>query len=175
MKKFLLPSLTILGATLLATTAVGGTYALLNASAAAGPGVTIQAGSAALSITSPLSMPGSALYPGARSAGTVAVRNDGTVPLALRLAGLTPPTVSNELAQSLVVGVRVVSSTGDCTAAGPAPTGTFASTQVADLGVTLAPQATAILCVSVLLPTKAPSGSQGQAVNFGLLIDGRQV
>ncbi|TFD25608.1 hypothetical protein [Cryobacterium sp. TMS1-13-1] len=87
MRTFLFASAAILGATLLATAAVGGTYALLNSSASAGPAATIQAGSAELSITSDLEMSNTPLYPGASNVGTVDVRNDGTVSLSLRLAG----------------------------------------------------------------------------------------
>jgi hypothetical protein len=177
LKTFLLASAAILGATLLATAAVGGTYALLNSSASAGPAVTIQAGSAALSISSALSMPTTPLYPGASKVGTVEVRNEGTVSLALRFAGLTPPTVSTRFSEALIVGVRAVSTVGDCTSnLTPTTTGTFAHAPAIELPATLAPKASAILCVSVKLSADAPSGSQSQtATSFGLLIDGRQV
>ena len=177
MKTFLQVSAAILSATLLATAAVGGTYALLNSSATAGSAVTIQAGSAALSITSPLSMPDTALYPGASNVGTVEVQNDGTVALALRFAGLTPPTASTALSEALIVQVRAVAATGDC----PSPlsstdTGGFATAPGADIGVTLAPDSKTLLCVSVMLSAAAPSTSQSQtATNLGILIDGRQV
>ena len=176
MKTFLLASVAILGATLLATAAVGGTYALLNSSAPAGPAVTIQAGSAALSISSALSMPTTPLYPGASKVGTVEVRNDGTVSLALRFAGLTPPTVSTRFSEALIVGVQAVSTASECTSSLTFITGTFAHAPAIELPATLAPKTRAILCVSVKLPAEAPSGSQSQAAtNFGLLIDGRQV
>ena len=177
MKTFLLASAAILGATLLATAAVGGTYALLNSSVSANQAVTIQAGTAALSITSPLVMSDIALYPGARNVGTVEVQNDGTVSLALRLLGLTPPTAQTALSEGLTVGVRTVSAASECTSSlAPTITGTFLSAPVAELDTTLAPGATAMLCVSVLLSADAPSVSQSQtATSFGLLIDGRQV
>ena len=177
MKTFLLASAAILGATLLATAAVGGTYALLNSSAEAGQAVTIQAGTAALSISSPLSMPSTPLYPGASNVGTVEVRNDGTVSLALRRFGLTPPATSTSLSNALIVGLRTVSAASECTSSLP-PTvaGTFADAPVADLDTTLTPGSTAILCVSTLLPVDAPSESQTQtAQSFALVIDGRQV
>ena len=176
MKTFLLASAAILGATLLATAAVGGTYALLNSSASAGPAVTIQAGSAALNISSTLSMPTTPLYPGASKVGTVEVRNDGTVSLALRLAGLTRPTVSTRFSEALIVGVRAVSTVRECTSnLTPTIAGTFADAPADALGATLMPGSSAILCVSVMLSADAPSGSQSQtATSFGLLIDGRQ-
>lgn len=177
MKTFLLASAAILGATLLATAAVGGTYALLNSSAAAGPAVTIQAGSAALSISSALLLPKTPLYPGASKAGTVEVRNDGTVSLALRFAGLTPPTTETALSKALIVGVSVVKTASECTSnLTPTITGTFADAPAAVLETSLAPGISAILCVSVKLSADAPSGSQSQtSTSFGLLIDGRQV
>lgn len=177
LKTYLLASAAILGATLLATAAVGGTYALLNSSASAGQTVTIQAGSAAVSITSPLVLSDAPLYPGARNVGTVEVRNDGTVSLALRLFGLTPPTAQTALSEDLVIGARTVSAASECTSSlTPTITGTFRSAPVAELGTTLAPGATAMLCVSVVLSADAPSASQSQtATSFGLLIDGRQV
>ena len=176
MKTFLQVSAAILSATLLATAAVGGTYALLNSSATAGSAVTIQAGSAALSITSPLSMPDTALYPGASNAGTVEVQNDGTVALALRFAGLTPPTASTAFSEALVVGVRAVSAASECTSnLTPTTTGTFADAGVTELDTTLAPNSKTLLCVSVMLSAAAPSTSQSQtATNLGILIDGRQ-
>lgn len=166
----------ILGATLLATAAVGGTYALLNSRAAAGPAVTIQAGSAALSLTSRLAIPSTALYPGAINVGTVDVRNDGTVSLALRLAGLTPPTAATRFSEALIVGVSAVSTVQECTSnLTPTIAGTFADPPAEELGLTLAPGFSALLCVSVMLSAVAPSGSQSQtATSFGLLIDGRQ-
>ena len=177
MKTFLFASAAILGATLLATAAVGGTYALLNSSASAGPAVTIQAGSAELSITSDLEMSNTPLYPGASNVSTVDVRNDGTVSLSLRLVGLTPPTVSTLLSEALIVGVRAVSTVQECTSnLTPTIAGSFADRPADELGLTLAPGSSAILCVSVRLSADAPSGSQSQtATSFGLLIDGRQV
>jgi hypothetical protein len=177
LKTFLFASAAILGATLLATAAVGGTYALLNSSASAGQAVTIQAGSAALSISSALSMPTTPLYPGASKVGTVEVRNDGTVSLALRFAGLTPPTGSTLFSEALIVGVSAVSTVQECTSnLIPTTSGTFADAPAVELPRTLAPRSSALLCVSVMLSADAPSGSQSQAAtSFGLLIDGRQV
>ncbi|WP_104083130.1 hypothetical protein [Cryobacterium sp. Y11] len=177
MKSFLLASAAILGATLLATATVGGTYALLNSSTDLGPAVTIQAGTATLTITSSLTMPSTALYPGARNVGTVTVQNDGTVPLQLRLAGLTPPTAQTTLSDALIVGAQVVSAVEECESSlAPIVTGTFANAPSTDLGTTLAPGAAAILCVSVMLTADAPTDSQSlAATNFEIRIDGRQV
>ena len=172
MKTYLLASAAILGATLLATAAVGGTYALLNSSASAGPEVAIQAGSAALSITSDLELSNTPLYPGASKVGTVTVLNDGTVSLALRLAGLTRPTVSTQFSDALIVGVRAVSEASECTL--NLMPGSFVEKPGTELGTTLEPGTSAILCVSITLSADAPPDSHSQTANVGLLIDGRQ-
>lgn len=160
----------------IAVIAAGGTYAFYSDSATTASGMTLTAGNAALSVTSPLAVPATALYPGLTVAGTAAVRNTGTVPLQLRVAGLTPPASATAFSGALVVGVSAVATTGACTAATtPARSGTFTAVPTGAFGGVVAPGATSLVCVTVTLPASAPAGAAGAgAASFSLAVNGVQ-
>ncbi|WP_368499420.1 hypothetical protein [Herbiconiux sp. A18JL235] len=155
--------------------ASGGTYAFLTASRSTGGG-TIAAGTATLSVTTPLALPTTALYPGAKVAAAAVVKNTGDVPLVVRAAGLTRTSSSTAFSQALVIRVGVVSSTAACTtAATPSWSGTFAAATTSDLPLTLAKQGSGVLCVIAELATTAPDAAKGlAATTFTVNIDGRQ-
>ncbi|CAD5994917.1 hypothetical protein [Agreia sp. COWG] len=157
-----------------------GTQALLRASApTSNQSVVISAGTADLSLST-LSLDTSSLYPGLTVVGTVTVSNTGSVPLSLGVSGLSMPSGSsaNALSQSLIVGVRPVSSTSPCTAATASPTwtGSASSAPAGSIGSRLDTSSPTVLCVSVTLPLNAPAASQGQsATGIQLRISGTQV
>lgn len=167
----------LIAAIVLAVTAAGGSYAYLSQSAEAMPSTTLTSGTAALTVTSPLALPSTRMYPGTTLYGAATVKNSGDVPLALRATGLTGPSASTEFSQALVIKVGIATDGVQC-ASGTVISGwteALATTATAGLGSTVAVGSSAILCVSVNLPTNAPAGSQAQsALNFGLSIDGTQ-
>ena len=156
----------------LAILASGGSYALLNSRAPISPAATLTSGTATLTATS-LILPNVLLYPGATISAPVTVTNTGSVPLALRVVGLTPPNPVTALSASLTVGLVV----GACPVL-PAPTWTSSlntTPAIVDLGTTLPVGGTAVLCVSITLSSAAPATAQGlTATNFGIVIDGIQ-
>jgi len=174
------PSLrTMVSAALLVTVAIalavlgaGGSYAYLNASAPVAAATTIKSGTATLTVSS-LTLPVSALYPGATVNAPVTVTNNGDVPLALRIAGFTPPTPATTLSASLSIGLSV----GACPVVpNPSWSALLSTTPVVtSLGKTLPIGGSTLLCVSVTLPLSAPATAQGlSATNFGIVIDGIQ-
>ncbi|MDJ0350923.1 hypothetical protein [Cryobacterium sp. PH29-G1] len=167
--------LSFAAAILLASTAAGGTYALLSSAASTGPVSSIQSGTATLTVT-PLSMPVTALYPGLTLFSPVTVSNVGNVPLNVQITSLTAPATT-ELSAALTIGLSVTTTSAACIAgATPTWTGTFASAAPTNVGPALAVGNSAVLCVSVALGIAAPHLSQNQtAANFGLVITGLQV
>lgn len=163
---------------LLAVLAAGGSYASLNSSASARPAAVLKAGNAALAVTTPLGLPSTPLYPGLTVRGSAVVQNTGTIPLQLRVAGLTRTSGATDFAAALTVGVAVGASAAAC-AAGFTPTwsGTFAAAPAGSLPLpALAVGASAVICVSVTLPTSAPATAAGAAAtSFTVLLDGRQL
>ena len=169
-------TLVVVGAMGLAVFAAGGTYALLNSSTSIGSAASITSGTAALTV-SPLTMSTAVLYPGLTTYGAATVTNTGDVPLSVRITGLTSPTATTPLSESLTIGVGVAASSADCTSGAVTPswTGTFAAATTATIGPPLAAGSSATLCVSAEMPLDAAAGSQSQsAANFGILIDGIQ-
>lgn len=163
-------------AVLLAVFAASGSYALWAKSTPASPRATLTSGSASLQLTGALALPATPLYPGLTVYGAASVKNTGNVPVVLRVAGVTGPTVSTVFSQSVVLGVRVVASALVCDGSvAPTWTGTFGAAPGASLGSGLAVGATAVLCISVALPVLSANGSQGQtASSFSVLVDGQQ-
>ncbi|WBM81276.1 hypothetical protein KIV56_08920 [Cryobacterium breve] len=156
----------------LAILGAGGSYAYLNASAPVSAATTIKSGTATLTVST-LTLPAGVLYPGVTVSAPVTVTNVGNVPLALRIAGFTPPAPATTLSASLSIGLFV----GACPAL-PAPTWSAVlntTPVVTSLGKTLPVGGSTILCVSVTLPLSAPATTQGlSAANFGIVIDGIQ-
>jgi hypothetical protein len=163
-------------AVIIAVAGAGGTFAFLN-SGTQSAGATVVSGSATMAVTSPLSLPTTALYPGVTISGSGTVKNTGTVPLRLRFAGLTQSTSVNAFTSALTIGAAIGSSPSSCaTGFSPSWTATFAAVAPQEIAVTLAPGASAVVCVSVSLPNAAPATANGQsAAGFALLVDGRQV
>lgn len=165
-------AVSVAAAICLAVLGAGGSYAYLNASAPVSAATTIKSGTATLTVST-LSLPTSVLYPGVTVSAPVTVTNIGDVPLALRMAGFTPPAPATTLSASLSIGLYV----GACPVV-PAPTWTAVlntTPVVTSLGKTLPVGGSTILCVSVTLPLSAPATTQGlSAANFGIVIDGIQ-
>ncbi|MGA1838006.1 hypothetical protein VD659_13860 [Herbiconiux sp. 11R-BC] len=161
----------------LAVAAAGGTYALLNSQAVAAAAVTLTSGDASLAVTTALSLPTTALYPGATVSGSAVVKNTGTIPLKLRVTGLTLSGGATSFSGALTVGVAAGASAAACSGGfTPEWTGVFASAPAAELSTTLAAGASVFFCVSAALPTGAPDAARGSsAASFAVLIDGRQL
>ena len=159
--------------------ATGGTYALWNKSTTIAGG-TVNAGSASLVISSPLTMPSTLLYPGLTTYGAFVVTNTGTVPLQLSVQSLTGVTTTTPFSQSLTVAVAVAPAVGatvaDCPSLAAYPWSRISTSPTAgDLGSTLNAGTSATLCVSTALAANAPATAQGQSVPaFTLTIGGIQ-
>jgi predicted ribosomally synthesized peptide with SipW-like signal peptide len=157
--------------------ASGGTFAYLNSSVAL-PTATIHAGTATLATSgSPLSLTG--FYPGDLESAAFTVTNTGTVPLALTVASLTPPT-ANVVSQNLALRVDITATASACTSGSGLPAtptwqGTFASWAAGSLASTLAVGASATVCLSATLSNATPASAQGLSSNsFGVTIGGVQ-
>lgn len=161
-------------AVILATTAAGGTYALLNSSAAT-PSSTIISGTATLTVST-LTLPTVALYPGLVIAAPVTVTNTGDVPLAVIRSSLIAPTAVSTFSAALTIGLTVVATPAACTGTvTPTASATFANAPSAAVGLTLATAQSGTLCVSVALSADAPNSSQtSSAPNFAVVLTGVQ-
>jgi len=162
----------------LAVSATGGTYAYLNSAAATG-GAVLQSGNAALAVTA-LSLPTPALYPGRTTRGSATVTNTGTIPLKLRVAGLTFSSATSAFSSALVIGAGLPATgttVADCANAFPSTwSGTRAAPAPAPLNTTLAAGASVVLCVSVTLPTNAPDAARSNTdAAFVVTVDGSQL
>lgn len=173
LRGLLLAVLAIVVAVVVGSAAAGGTYAAWSKTVSA-PGGSISTGSIDLTVNdvADLRMPGMTdipLLPGRSivSSSALTARNGGTVPLRVSVGSLTVPA-GDVLGQNLLVGVRTVAAGQTCsiTASGiPASSPPF----------TLAPGATASLCVEVALKADAPATVQGRSVDFTVALVGEQV
>jgi hypothetical protein len=178
-RSMMMTAVTLLIAVCLAGVATGGTYALWNKSQPTGSNAVITSGNAELTVTSPLAMPTRVMYQGMPNPvlyGSAALKNTGTIPLTLRLTGLTVPT-SNAFTQSLKVGVAIAADAAKCaggTVSSAWVYGTFPSTAVAALG-TVAVDQSKVVCVSVQFSATPDKSIQGQsALNFVVSVEGVQ-
>jgi len=155
----------IVVALVLSLSVVGGTYASLSASqsvvlvsSTGATNATITAGSADLAVNADaIALTG--LYPGISRTAQFTVSNTGATGLALTLDSVAGITAANGLTASV--------ANGTCAAPGPAVTS-------GALGVTVAPAGSAVLCLSVGLPTTAPATAQGATSGLTVAISGRQ-
>ena len=160
-------------AVLVAATAAGGTYAAWSKTVTV-PGATLSTGSIGLTVNDvqQYSVPGMTdipLLPGRSVVSTtpITARNTGSVPLRVTVGALTVP-VCDVLGQNILVGVRTIAAGQSCTVTA---SGIPASSQP----FSLAPGATAALCVEVALKADAPATVQGRMVDFGVALVGDQV
>jgi predicted ribosomally synthesized peptide with SipW-like signal peptide len=159
----------------------GGTFAYLNATDAL-PSATIKAGSATLTTTgSPLVLTG--LYPGSTQSAAFTINNTGIVPLILNVSGVGAPAAdANSLSAALTIRVDMTTAAAGCSTLPGTPgwQSTFAATlptatTPVSLNSTLAPGASATLCLSASLPLNAPSAVQGGTTkSFSVTIGGVQ-
>ena len=163
----------------LAVAAAGGTYASLNSQATARGAAVLRAGSASIAVTSGLVLASSPLYPGSATRGSAVITNTGSIPLRLRVTGLALTGTVDALANVITVGVTSGPAVTAATCAAPFTpswSGTFVSTPAAgELPVTVAAGSTAVVCVSLTIPTSAPDSAKGRSAAFTLTIDGRQL
>jgi hypothetical protein len=176
-RRLLLGALGTAGAIVLGVLAGGGTFALWTAAAPAAAAVTLQAGSSGLTAT-PVDLSATGLYPGRTISGATTVRNTGTTPLALTIDRVTSSTAATPFTSAVAVTVGPTASVADCTAgriAAAATTGVGAAA-ASDLGLTLAPGASQLLCIGVGLPQTAPAAAAGEAASvLTITISGTQV
>ena len=160
-----------------AVLAAGGTYAVWSDSATV-PGATITAGSATLTVTSPVALASPALYPGDSVTDEFTVQNTGTVALDLRVDTLTWPTAAGAPEQQAfanAVTVSVWPKTGaTCSTTPPASAWTPAS-PFNSLGVQLEVGAVQHVCITAALALDAPNTAQGGSLDFRLTLGGVQV
>lgn len=164
-------------AIVLAGMSAGGTYALWNKSQPTASNAVISSGTAQLTVTGPLVMSTTAMYPGLVIYGSAVLTNSGNVPLVLRSAGLTIPS-SNAFSTALTIGLATASSSANCsqgTVTSGWVYGTFATPAVATIGTAVAVGQSSVLCVSVKISGSPSNSLQGQsALNFVATIDGIQ-
>ena len=160
----------------LAALASGGTYAFMNSTATTG-GAVVRSGTATLAVTGVLTMPGARLYPGGPAdVGSAVVKNDGDVPLSLRVTGVARTGAATPFSGALVVKVTAVGPLAACPGTGTVSTNAVPSSTVVDLGVIVAKGATAKICVAASLPTEAvATANNNAAVSIAVTIDGKQV
>lgn len=175
--RLLLAALSTAGAIVLGVVAGGGTYAAWNVAAPAAAATTLQAGSAGLAATG-LQLNAVGLYPGRTIHAATTVRNTGTTALALRLDSAKSATAPTAFTRSVLVSAAAASTVADCTAGrvpALATTGLDAAGGT-DLQLTLAPGASALLCIGVGLPQSAPAAAAGAAASaLTITISGTQV
>ncbi|UFS58071.1 SipW-dependent-type signal peptide-containing protein [Subtercola endophyticus] len=153
----------------------GGTFALWNSSANASGPVSVQSGTAALSVSSALAMSTARLYPGGTVTGAVTLANTGNTPLALRVTGLSAGTPATAFSSALTIGVGPGTAAA-CTAGTVTPTwtGTAATWAAGSLATTVAAGSSAPLCVSIALATSADNTAQNLSATVIVTIDGTQ-
>ncbi|WOF22623.1 hypothetical protein N8K70_14690 [Microbacterium betulae] len=175
--RLLLGALGTAGAVVLGILAGGGTFAVWTAAASTGSAATLQAGSAALSVT-PLELSAAGLYPGHTVYGASSIGNTGTTPLALSLDAVSGPESPTAFTEALVVSLGTADSAAACASGEVTPVATVAvgGATPAELGTTLAPGASTVLCVGLGLPAGAPAAAAGNAASpLTLSISGTQV
>ena len=170
-------------AVVIAILGAGGTYALWNASASVPSGATLTAGTATIAITSALALPTTALYPGASVYGPATIKNTGDASLRITVTELARQTTDSTFASALTLKVGPAASSAECSA-GTMTTALsmefvssprISQTSPIGIGVILAPGASAVICVGVLLADSAPSSAQGQpATTFTMQLAGVQ-
>lgn len=152
--------------------AAGGTFAFFSNSTPVGAG-TLQAGVTGLTIQGVQNytitgLDTTKLLPGTTviTAAPLTVRNTGKTPLAISQGAMTFST-STTLSNSsyLIASVRRVTTPGCAVGAGTA----------LSTSVTLAPNATMTVCVSVQLAPTAPATVAGQTATFSIPLDAVQV
>jgi alternate signal-mediated exported protein len=175
-----------LGAVLLV--GVNGTYALWSDTVPVS-GVTISSGVLDLKVNALDSVPAytdlnlSGMVPGNTVAGTLTVRNAGTIPLTYYATAAATNADGKGLGAALVVKV-----TADAAVTGAAPARTCAGSALAQTGAAfagnlvgapatqraLAAGASETLCVQATLPTTAVSSLQGATTNVSLTFTASQ-
>lgn len=156
----------------LGITAGGATYAAWSVAAPASSATTLRAGSAGLTVANP-QLAATGLYPGRTVRAATTVRNTGTTPLSL---SITPTATATAFTSALVVTAGTAASAADCAAGRvTAPvTATIGTTRA--LGGTLAPGASALVCIGLGLPDSAPAAAAGAAASpLTLTVSGTQV
>jgi hypothetical protein len=152
-------------ALVLSLSVVGGTYASLSAgqsialvSSTGATSTTISAGSADLTVSGDaISLSG--IYPGVTRTAELTVGNSGATSLALAVDSIAGPTAAN--------GLTATVARGTCAAGAPAITS-------GSLGVTLAPAASSVVCLTVAMPTTAPATAQSVSSTITVSISGVQ-
>ena len=150
----------------------GGTYALWSEAAPVGSDAVLTAGTAELAVSA-ATLAATELYPGRTVSAATTVRNTGTVPLSL---SLTATGADTAFTRALRVSVAPTTAAADCTAGRVPVSGSAAVGTAADLGITLAPGASTMLCIGIGLPATAPAAAAGAASTpLTLSISGAQV
>ncbi|WP_144276223.1 hypothetical protein [Demequina sp. NBRC 110053] len=154
-----------------AVLAAGGSYAYLNAATPMGDSGTVSSGSARLLVSQGGGAPaGSVSIPASvfqnMLPGDVASRQ-----LVLHNTGVVPLRVSARLDATRAWDVRLAAGTCPTTTLPGAALGTTSSTVV----TALQPGATATVCLQLVLPTSAPSTTEGTAATYAVTLDGIQV
>lgn len=159
----------------------GGTNALWTDAATAGGGSVVRSGTASVFVSPLTAMNTAVLGPGASSTGTFTVRNDGTVPLSMRVAVTatkvsyadtsTPTAVLGELTMHL----SAVGSAAGCRAGLGGATSRLADFDTGAGYYTLPRNVTATACVEVVLDQDAPQSVSGAVTDFTLTVTGTQV
>lgn len=165
-------SAAVLGGVVIATGAAGGTYAYLNDAADLSTGGTLHAASAELVVTgSPVSFNG--LYPTQRIAAPVTVQNTGDVPLQVAAHQIV---VSGPSVSAHRLRVAQVANAGACaTSIAHGIEGSLATYPTGGILIaSLAPGASATLCVVVGMNNDAPSSAQSSTNSFTLTLQGEQ-
>ncbi|HWU57409.1 MAG TPA: hypothetical protein VN045_01730 [Microbacteriaceae bacterium] len=166
-------------AVVVALSATAGSYALWNGTATVS-GATITAGSSAITINggATASLAFGALGPGESAVTPLTIVNTGSTPVSLAVTGTSIGTdaASLAVAPSLTATLTQVTDPTRCvTGLTGGQTGALTGFATTAAPVSLAKNASAILCLQLTLATTAPSAVQGQSAAFTMALTGTQV
>ncbi|MGN7191250.1 MULTISPECIES: hypothetical protein [unclassified Curtobacterium] len=157
----------------------GGTYALLTDSAGTA-GATVRSGTATLTVSQLSATGATVLGPGSSTVGSFAVRNTGTVPLAIRVATTASRVSSAGTTAAVVLGAQrvtlaPVTSSRACRAGLRGTSGALGTFDTGSGLLTVSPGASSTACVEVALAGDAPQSVTGAVTDFTLTVTGTQV
>ncbi|MBF4607420.1 TasA family protein [Curtobacterium sp. VKM Ac-1393] len=179
--RWILPvALSLVVAVVTALIGAGGTYALWNGTASTAA-TTVKSATATITVGTLSTMKTTVLGPGTGVTGTFAVKNTGSIPLAMRFATTSTKVSSATSASSatvlgeLTLRLTTVSSASACTAGLSGASGRLATFDTGSGSSTLQPGASSVGCVEMVLDADAPQSVSGAVTDFTLTVTGTQV
>ena len=161
--------------------ATGGSYALWSSAAPARTTGTVTTGTATLAVTQQTGLTSTGLLPGTSAVGSFSLANRGVVPLAVTITtagarAMYDGPVAGASLDELQLRVAVQPVGGTCASAlSGAAASRLVGFRAADVLPRLEPDASATVCVEVLLDADAPQSVQGAVDTWSVRVVGTQV